>query len=77
MARPASASLRGPAQHRRTSGTGTILVEPLSARVARLEALIASLQQQAAVQLLRTGEIQVQLDRAIKGGAVKTYSKTD
>jgi hypothetical protein len=71
MARPVRASLRATARPRRTSGTGTILVEPLSARVARLEALTATLQQQGAAQLRRTGEIQAQLDRAVKAGSLK------
>lgn len=71
MARPAPASLRAPAQPRQISGTGTIPVEPLSARMARLEAVVESVQQQLAAQLRRTGEIQAQLDRAVKAGSLR------
>ena len=71
MARPVSASLRVLSQPRRTSGNGTIPVEPLSVRVARLEVRVVSLEQQLATQLRRTGEIQVQLDRAVNAGSLK------
>jgi hypothetical protein len=40
-------------------------------RVARLEVRVVSLEQQLATQLRRTGEIQVQLDRAITAGSLK------
>jgi hypothetical protein len=65
MARQAQDSLRATAQPRRTNGNETPV--PLTARVARLEALIASLQQQAALQL----EIQAHLDRAVKAVSLK------
>jgi len=65
MARQAPPSLRAPAQPRLTNGNESPV--PLTARVAALEALIVSLQQQAAVQL----EIQAQLDRAVKAVSLK------
>jgi hypothetical protein len=39
--------------------------------MARLEAVVESVQQQLAAQLRRTGEIQAQLDRAVRASAVK------
>jgi hypothetical protein len=65
MAPRAPASLPAASQPSRTAGNGTIPVESLTARVTRLEDLIASLEYQLSVQLRRTGEIQAQLDRAI------------
>jgi hypothetical protein len=52
-------------------GTGTIPIESLAVRVARLEALIDTLEKQVSHQLRRTGELQAQLDRALKNRALK------
>jgi len=68
VGRQASASLRAPSQSRRAAGNGTVQSKPLSGRMAQLEDRIASLERQLAAQLRRTGEIQAQLDRAIKAG---------
>jgi hypothetical protein len=65
MARSAPASPRSPSQPRGIGVNGIPRVEPLKARVARLETLIESLERQLSAQLRRTGEIQAQLDRAI------------
>jgi hypothetical protein len=68
--RAASSSPRR-APLRATGGDGETAAETLAERVARLETLMESLLQKMDAQLRRTGEIQVQLDRAINERPIK------